>query len=342
MDNNPLSGVSIYTYGNNDFSGDMVSLALNKILRLLPEYRDYLWGGNRLRPDIVPTAEAWVIYEADRIANGPLTGRTLAEVANEFGGDLLGAVPFQRTGTRFPLLIKLLDCAQWLSLQVHPNDEQALSLEGPNHFGKTEAWHIIDAARNAQLIAGTKPNTSFEQLADAIRNETVVDWVQYHTVHSGDSIFMPPGTLHALGPGLLLYEVQQTSDLTYRVYDWGRPQTPTRKLHIEKSLAVVNHKAEITPIPLTIGEFAERKTLITCPYFKLEYIHGIDQSIFMNTERQSFHAITITKGAASIQAGAESEHLKPNDSVLIPANCENYEIKLFGACSLLKSSVEAV
>ena len=200
-------------------SGEKSQLSLNKILRLLPEYRDYIWGGNRLRPGVVPTAEAWVIYEADRVANGKLSGLTLAEVAQEFGEDLLGEVPFRRTGNRFPLLIKLLDSAQWLSLQVHPNDEQARSLEGPNHFGKTEAWHIIDAARNAQLIAGMKPNTPSGPLAEAIRNETVADWVQYHTVHKGDSIFMPPGTLHALGPGLLLYEVQQTSDLTYRVYD---------------------------------------------------------------------------------------------------------------------------
>ncbi len=317
-------------------------MALNKILRLLPEYRDYLWGGNRLRPEVVPTAEAWVIYEEDRVANGSLSGYTLAEVAQQFGKDLLGEVPYQRTGNRFPVLIKLLDCAQWLSLQVHPNDNQARLLEGPEHYGKTEAWHIIDSARDAQLIAGIKPGTTSEILTDAIRKGTVLDWVQYHAVHEGDSIFMPPGTLHALGPGLLLYEVQQTSDLTYRVYDWGRPQTSTRKLHIEKSLAVVNPKVEIKPIPLAISTTEERKTLITCPYFTLEYIQGTDQFINMNTKRQSFHAITITKGEAIITADGESDHLQPFESVLIPAFCEEYEIHLRGTTTLLKSSVEAI
>ena len=214
-------------------------------------------------------------------------------------------------------------------------------MEGPNHFGKTEAWHIIDAANNAQLIAGIKPNSPSGKLAEAIRNETVLDWVQYHTVHKGDSIFMPPGTLHALGPGLLLYEVQQTSDLTYRVYDWGRPQTPKRKLHIDKSLAVVNPQAEISPIPLAIGPFDERKVLIACPYFTLEYIQGIDHSIVMNTKRQSFHTLTITGGEAKIQAGDETVILQPFESVLIPANCEEYYIQPEGACGLLKSSVEA-
>lgn len=317
-------------------------MGINQILRLLPEYRDYLWGGNRLRPEVVPTAEAWVIYEEDHIADGPLMGRTLAEVAKEFGEDLLGEVPIQRTGRRFPLLIKLLDCAQWLSLQVHPNDDQARLLEGPNHFGKTEAWHIIDAANNAQLIAGIKPNSPSPQLVEAIRNGLVMDWVQYHTVRKGDSIFMPPGTLHALGPGLLLYEVQQTSDLTYRVYDWDRPQTATRKLHIDKSLAVVNPKAEISPIPLSTSPTDERKILVACPYFSLEYVHGTDQTILMNTKRQSFHALTITEGEASIQAGADSVTLRPYESVLIPANCEEYEIQAKGTCNLLKSSVEAV
>jgi len=326
----------------DDAAGKKSRLSLNRILRLIPEYRDYLWGGNRLRPGVAPTAEAWVIYEANCVADGALTGRTLADISQEFGVDLLGEVPYQRTGNRFPVLIKLLDSAQWLSLQVHPNDDQARSLEGVGHFGKTEAWHIIDAARNAELIAGIKPNTPPGQLAEAIRNETVLDWVQYHHIQRGDSIFMPPGTLHALGPGLLLYEVQQTSDLTYRVYDWGRPQTPTRKLHIEKSLAVVNSKAEVLPIPLAIGPSEEKKILISCPYFTLEYYQGTDQAIFLNTKRQSFHAITIIAGEVSIQAGVEMVDLRPLESVLIPANCEDYVIQLKGACSLLKSSVEAV
>ena len=120
-----------------------------KLLQLVPEYRDYVWGGQRLRPGTL-TAEAWVVYENDRIANGPLAGKTLGEAAQELGADLLGENPVKRTGTRFPVLIKLLDCNEWLSVQVHPNDEQAAQMEGPDQFGKTEAWYILEAQADAK------------------------------------------------------------------------------------------------------------------------------------------------------------------------------------------------
>lgn len=317
-------------------------MVLNNILLLKPEYRDYVWGGRRLRPDGQLTAEAWVVYEADTITNGPLAGRTLAEAALEFGEALLGRVPVRQTGRRFPLLIKLLDCAQWLSLQVHPNNDQARALEGSGFFGKTEAWHIIEAQTDAQLIAGLQPDTSAEQASTAIRNQTIIDFARYHHVRKGDNLFMSPGTIHALGPGLLLYEVQQTSDLTYRVYDWDRPQTSTRKLHIDKSLSVVNPKATSLPFPLEIEPSAQRKTLISCPYFTLEYLQSADRPLHLNPQQLSFHALTVIEGQASVQAGDEIAALKRFETILIPAVCGDYTIQPQGACALLKASVEAI
>jgi mannose-6-phosphate isomerase len=123
-------------------------MVLNSFLRMAPEYRDYIWGGGRLRPGIDPTAEAWVVWDEDLIRSGDLAGRTLGEVAAQFGESLLGKRTVARTGTRFPLLIKLLDCAQWLSLQVHPNDRQAIELEGPGQFGK------IDRGSNGKYLSG--------------------------------------------------------------------------------------------------------------------------------------------------------------------------------------------
>jgi mannose-6-phosphate isomerase len=117
--------------------------------KLTPTYRDYVWGGKRLRPEAEITAEAWVVYEEDRVADGPYVGKTLAEVAELEGEALLGRKAVALTGKRFPLLIKLLDCAAWLSLQVHPNDEQAERLEGPGFFGKTEAWYVIEAEKGS-------------------------------------------------------------------------------------------------------------------------------------------------------------------------------------------------
>jgi mannose-6-phosphate isomerase len=209
-------------------------MTLNSFLKLTPSYRDYVWGGDRLRPGHYPTAEAWIVWEDDVIESGPLAGKTLGEAAKEYGTGLLGTKINSHAGTRFPVLIKLLDCAQWLSLQVHPNNELAAELEGPGQSGKTEAWHILAAEPEAKLIAGLQPNTPPEELAESIRKGTVIDHVQYVNVKPGDTVFVPAGTLHALGPGLLVYEVQQTSDWTYRVYDWGRPATEKRPLHIEK------------------------------------------------------------------------------------------------------------
>src|SRR3972149_1360115 len=237
---------------------------------LAPEYRDYVWGGARLRPGIVPTAEAWIIYAGNRVSSGPYAGRVLAELAEDFGTELLGTRAVAQTGKRFPVLVKILDCAQWLSLQVHPNDEQAVKLEGEGFFGKTEAWHVLESEPNTKLIIGIKPNITAEALADSIKNGTILASVQSVEVKEGDTLFMSPGTIHALGPGLLMYEIPQTSDLTYRVYDWGRPETETRKLHIDKALAVSNPNVTASVLHAPQVNDGDVKTLTQCEYFKLE------------------------------------------------------------------------
>jgi mannose-6-phosphate isomerase len=308
-------------------------------LRLNPEYREYVWGGARLRPEIVPTAEAWVVYEKDMVASGPYSGRTLSELAVEFGAELLGRRAVEQTGSRFPVLVKLLDCAQWLSLQVHPNDEQAVALEGPGFFGKTEAWHVLEAAPGSELIAGMKPGVSPDSLAESIRNGTILDTVQMLEVKAGDTVFMSPGTIHALGPGLLIYEIQQTSDLTYRVYDWGRPQTETRKLHIDKALAVSRSDAAGSAQPVPILADGETRVLTQCQYFNLELIDAKEKSVSLNTLGESFHALTVIEGQAKIVVGQESQLLQRFETVLIPASCGAYCIEPVGGCRILKAGV---
>jgi mannose-6-phosphate isomerase len=308
------------------------------ILQLIPEYRDYVWGGQRLRPGQL-TAEAWVIYEQDRIASGPWAGRTLAEVCTEQGAALLGEKAVQCTGRRFPLLIKLLDCAQWLSLQVHPNDEQAIRLEGPGQSGKTEAWHILDAAAGAQIIAGLKTGTTALTLEQAVHGGSILDIAQFLTVCAGDTVFMPAGTLHALGPGLLVYEVQQTSDLTYRLFDWDRPQTGERMLHIEKSLAVAN--------PAIVGETVacpplwdgDCQVLCRSSYFLLEILNATTSAVESDTRGETFHALTVTSGSARLVAGDEAVTLSLFESVIVPAGTGPYRLEPAGAFRALRSSL---
>ena len=312
---------------------------LNSFLKLVPSYRDYVWGGDRLRPGHHPTAEAWMVWEDDQIESGPLSGRTLGEIAIEYGDSLLGTKAVTHTGTRFPLLIKLLDCAEWLSLQVHPNDEQAVELEGQGQSGKTEAWHILEAKPDATLIAGLKPGTSAEMLADAIRNGSIIDHVQYAQVKAGDTVFMPAGTLHALGPGLLVYEVQQTSNWTYRVYDWGRPQTEARPLHIEKSIQVTQTDFETPIIPMPDYEDGSVKRLIQSEYFTLEILSAETKAIQLDTKGKSFHAITLIEGRARLRTGDENLELNKFQTAVIPAATGSYQFEPLSDCRALKSSL---
>jgi mannose-6-phosphate isomerase len=303
-------------------------------LTLKATIRNYVWGGRALQalagPDAAaeaPIAEVWTVYEHNQIVSGPFAGKTLAELLKEHGDEILGT----KGNGRFPLLIKLLDCARWLSLQVHPNDEMAAKLEGPGFMGKTEAWYILKAEAQAELIAGIKENTSAEALAEAIRGgEKILELVEYHNVDKGDTVFMPARTIHALGPGLLVYEVQQTSDLTYRVFDWNRPMTGGRELHIDKSLAVSDSQAR--------GQIRRASetgsSLITCAYFHLERLTAPEAR---DTRGESFHALTVIGGQAQLQTEHGAQTLKQFDSVIIPAGLGKYELQ--GDFQVLCSSV---
>ncbi len=312
---------------------------MNHLFQIIPEYHARVWGGDRLQPGAPqPVGEAWMVYEHNRIAAGAWAGRTLGEAAHALGASLLGERVHRQFGGRFPVLIKILDCHDWLSVQVHPNDAQAVALEGAGQFGKTEAWFMLEAAPGARLIAGVKPGTAPEALAAAIRAGTILDWVQYHTVSAGDMVFMPAGTLHALGPGVLLYEIQQTSDITYRVFDWNRPASAGRKLHIEQSVAVTEASATapITPLPALSEEAAH--TLVTCPYFKLDLL-TLASARALDTGGESFHALTVTSGEVTVSCGDERVTLREFESVIVPANVGVYRVEARGEARVLVARV---
>ncbi|GAB1470485.1 class I mannose-6-phosphate isomerase [Chloroflexota bacterium] len=308
---------------------------------LAPEYRDYVWGGSRLRPEIVPTAEAWVIYAGNRITSGPYTGRLLSDLALEFGADLLGTRAVAQTGRRFPVLVKILDCAEWLSLQVHPNDEQAQRLEGEGFFGKTEAWYVLESEPNAKLVAGIKPGISPEKLIAAIqsKSKSILDIVEMADVQADETLFMHPGTIHALGPGLLIYEIQQTSDVTYRVYDWGRPETEKRKLHIDKAVEVSNSKAVSLPVPSPQMHDGEVSTRVQCQYFQLDVIQVEKETVRLETRGESFHGLTVIEGQIQVSAEGEAFILNKFDTLMIPAVCDAYQIQPLQKSRILKASV---
>jgi mannose-6-phosphate isomerase len=312
-------------------------------LILEPQYRDYVWGGQRLRPGQL-TAEAWVVHENDRITGdtgGPLAGQTLAQAAGALGESLLGRRVVSRTGPdRFPLLVKLLDCAAWLSLQVHPNDAQAAALEGPGQYGKTEAWHVIDAAPGAEVICGFAPEVPPEKALNSVKDGTILDYAQHVPMHSGDTIFIRPGLMHALGPGLLVYEVQQTSDITYRVFDWNRPASAGRKLHIEQSLAVLDPSISGAPLRGTGFQDGAAVKLVSCEYFTLEMLTSQTAAIPLEPRGETFHILTTIEGQAEILANDELILLDRFATVVIPAGFGAYTVHGRGQTKVLKSSVE--
>ncbi|GAA5534333.1 type I phosphomannose isomerase catalytic subunit [Deinococcus aluminii] len=307
-------------------------MVLTAPLLLQPRFSERVWGGTRLRPGASsPVGEVWAVYEENPVQGGPYAGRTLADLSEAYPRELLGS---RTQGCRFPLLIKLLDCAQWLSVQVHPDDAQARALAGEGQLGKTEAWYLLDAAPGAELIAGVRPGTPPDTLREAILSGRVMDHAQRHRVQAGDTVMMPAGTLHALGPGLLLYEVQQTSDLTYRVYDWDRPASAGRALHLHESAAVTT-TAQAAPMSTAPGQPGDVSELTRCPYFVLERLTGGDMALRGNTRGESFHALTVTAGEARLIAGGEPLHLKALESAVLPAAAGAYRLE--GTFELLRA-----
>jgi mannose-6-phosphate isomerase len=305
-----------------------VAQLYQSLFLLEPQYRERVWGGRRLKDSDPPTGEAWIAYGSSRIAGGPLAGRTLDEVATEHGSALLGSAIASRFGTRFPLLIKLLDCADWLSVQVHPNDEQALRMVGPNEFGKTEAWYFIEAAAGAEGIIGVNPGVTADDLAAAIRSGRIQEVAECLGIEAGKSILIPAGTLHALGPGLLLYEIQQASDITYRVYDWGRPSSTGRKLHIDESVSVtlpVGHE----PLRLAVpdGE-AGSAAAIECPYFDVDKlcVSPDGDPLDGDTAGRSLHILTVIEGVADVRRGPETVRLRRFETALVAGEAGSYQI----------------
>ena len=300
-------------------------------LRLKPRFDHRLWGGQRLArwldlpgPPPHDLAETWLVYAGNAITNGDLAGKTLGEAAQQLGERLLGSQSIARYGNDFPQLLKFIDANDRLSIQVHPDDDYAHTVEAHTGFhGKTEAWYILHAEPGATLIYGLKRPSTREEFARAVKDGWLEELVHYLPVQTGDVIFVPAGTLHAINEGILLFEIQQKSDLTYRVYDYNRrgPDGKLRELHLEKALDVIHYEPpaqeQIPPIELEPG----RDLLVACPYFALERVQ-LTVSQTLATHPSSFETWTVIEGAATV-AG---ERLTLGQSLVLPAHLGKYTI----------------
>jgi mannose-6-phosphate isomerase len=299
-------------------------------LLLEPALHVKVWGGRKLETlmhkDLAtdePYGESWELHDTAKVANGDFAGRTIAELVQEHGKALIGAQNNPAEG--FPLLVKFLDAADWLSVQVHPNNEYAAQLENEPR-GKTEAWYVLHADEGAQLVIGVQPLSSREAVAEAINSSTLEKMLVYADVEADDVLYIRAGTIHALGPGLLIYEIQQSSDLTYRLYDWGRMglDGKPRPLHIEKSLTVSN--TESLPQITHADQTGKMVTVIQGEYF-VTLRHDLhNDSVHLNTNGEVFHALTCIEGRVQVEADDMAVPFAVGQSVLIPASLGAYTL----------------
>lgn len=317
----------------------------NEPIFLEPTFKDYIWGGQKLKniykknvKNEKCTAESWEISTnkngESTVKNGKYRGKTLTELFNdsEIKEEIFGRRCINLP--EFPLLIKFIDANNSLSVQVHPDDEYALKNE--NSHGKTEMWYILDCEPGAQIICGVKPGVDKDILKKHINSEKIQDCLNFIDVKKGDAIYIPSGTIHALLGKTLVAEVQQNSNITYRVYDWervGKDGKP-RELHIEKALDVIDTKN--TPQIKNIGREKAKINVVQCEFFTTNKIN-VESEIYQKTEGESFIAINVIEGDGIVVIDNNSYEITKGDSFIIPACIKQY--KLIGKMELLESYI---
>lgn len=327
-------------------------------LKFKPRLVEKIWGGRKLEtvlgkplPADKTIGESWEIYDfppgvvdqsgawvSSEVANGPLAGRTLHQILEQYGADLYGDVPLL-AGGQFPILIKYLDARDDLSLQVHPTSEYAASHPGA-HL-KTEAWYVMEHDPGAKLYRGLAPGASENAFRAAIRAGTVLEQVNAVAVKPGQCFFLPSGTVHALGAGILVAEVQTPSDTTFRIYDFDRLENgKPRKMHIEEAIACIDFSDTAEPTQRrahTAGFFTTVTQLVSSDFFKLEkvrFVEGVEEPVPYDQPV----VWMMLEGRAEVRVGGLDEPvtLSRGETLLLPARMKNPLIKTLSDCAWLE------
>lgn len=316
-------------------------------IRFTPLLKETLWGGSALMERFGKKAapgsrvgESWEISgmpgASSVVANGYLRGNTLEEIAEVYMDELLGDSVYRKYGTEFPLLIKFIDARDTLSIQVHPDDR--LSAERHHAWGKTEMWYIIDAEPGSVIYTGFRKKTTKEEYLEYLTGKRVADLINATPVSAGDAFFIPAGMVHAIGAGILLAEIQQTSDVTYRIYDWDRRDSTgrPRELHTALALDAIDFNIDtsnlIQPEPVVNG----RVTIATSPYFHTSLI-DFDRPVIKDYSlTDSFIIYLCIKNMAVIECFGHREEINAGETVLIPASADSVTIIPQGRSTLLE------
>lgn len=311
-------------------------------LQFQPILKDRIWGGTKLKTYLNKpitseiTGESWEISTVENdvsvIAIGFFKGKSLNELINEFPEEVLGTKVYKRFGKQFPLLFKYLDAREDLSIQVHPNDKLAKSRH--NSFGKTEMWYVMQADDDAQLIIGFKEKSSPEQYLKSLENNSIIDILDAKKVKQGDVFFLETGTVHAIGAGTIIAEIQQTSDITYRIYDFDRVDANgnTRELHVDLALDAINYNVVEAQKEYSKVENVSNE-MVSCQYFTTNFI-PLDGEMRFDKNKESFSVYMCVDGSFELIYEEEKYDYKTGDTILIPAEITEFEIK--GKASVLE------
>jgi mannose-6-phosphate isomerase len=307
-------------------------------LPLAGALHETIWGGRALAerlgkslPAGALVGESWETADESLVREGPYAGESLAALVARLGAGLLGLRAVAVYGRRFPLLTKFIDAREQLSVQVHPDDVYAARHEH-GKLGKTETWYVLHAEPGAQLIYGFARATSSDEVRRAIERTRLEPLLHSFDPRPGDVIFVPPGTVHAIGGGILLYELQEYSDVTYRLYDYGRVQADgtTRELHVERALEVLRYSPveEVRATPLEAipyGEDGSRRVLVACRYFVEEELR-VAGEVADATTPASCQILTCLGGACTIEAGGAVVRLRRGETAVLPAALGAYRL----------------
>lgn len=297
-------------------------------------YKEKLWGGQKIKTilnkDFAPLencGETWEISGVDGyisvVANGELKGKNLQEILTECKGDLVGHKVYEQYHDEFPLLVKFLDAQKDLSVQVHPNDE--LAKKRHNSFGKTEMWYVMQADENASLVAGLSQEITPEQYSQRVKDNTITEVLNWEKVVEDDVFFIPAGRVHTIGKGCLLAEIQQTSDITYRIYDFDRKDKDgnKRELHVEQALDAIDFT--VHPQYKTSWEkvYNQENTIVDCPYFTTN-VFLMDETIERDySDKDSFVILICLEGEIQL----DELNIKKGNCVLVPANFDKITLE---------------
>jgi mannose-6-phosphate isomerase len=309
---------------------------INQFLKFEPILKEKIWGGEKLmhllnkNSDMSNIGESWEVSDVENdtsvVASGEFIGEKLKQLIADFKGDLLGEKVYQQFGETFPLLIKFIDAKEALSIQLHPND--VLAKKRHNSFGKTEMWYVLQADKEASLIVGFKEKVTPETYVVNLKNKTLIDILNVDEVSEGDVYFIEPGIIHAIGAGILLAEIQQTSDITYRLYDWDRLSLDGtyRDLHTDEAIHAIdyevqeNYKSTYSKFKNTLSE------MVSCAYFTTNILPVSNDIQVSHLDKDSFVVYMCVKGEVMFVSQNQQEKLSYGQTLLVPSCLKEFEI----------------